>query len=78
MPKNKKDFYRWVKIAGFASFIPFILLSGPIGGYLIGDFFRQRFHLNRNVMLIAMVIGSAASFAETIRIIKMMLKLDKG
>ncbi|MCK9604337.1 MAG: hypothetical protein M0R66_08275 [Candidatus Omnitrophica bacterium] len=74
---NKEEFYNWVRLTGFATLIPFVLLSGPIGGYLVGLFLAEKFHLSRNAVLICLAIGSLASFLQTIKIIRTMLKLDK-
>jgi len=75
--EKKEELYKRIRIAGFATFIPFVLISGPIGGYLLGELIKNVFHLNRYTVLIFMLIGSAASFVETFRIIKVMLKIDK-
>ncbi len=75
---KKQDMYNWIKITGFAAFIPFVLISGPIGGYLIGLFLIEKLHLPRYTMLISLGVCSIASFIQTFKIIKTMLKIDKG
>jgi len=73
----KKEFYKWVKIAGFASFVPFVLAAGPIGGFFVGYYLQQKFHFNKHFTLIFSLIGMLASFFETVRIIRAMLKAEK-
>jgi hypothetical protein len=77
MADNKEELYRRIRVGGFATFIPFVLISGPIGGYLVGEFLRQKFCLGRNTILICIAIGAVASFLETFRIIRAMVKVDK-
>lgn len=74
---NKQDMYNWIKITGFAAFIPFVLISGPIGGYLIGLFLIDKMHLPRYTMYISLGVCSIASFIQTVKVIKAMIKLDK-
>lgn len=77
MSNNKQDFYKRLKVAGFATFIPIVLISGPIAGYVVGDFLKTHFHLKRYVVLVSLAIGSIASYLETIRLIRAMIKVDR-
>ena len=75
--KNKKEFYRRVKIGGLLIFIPFILVAGPLGGYIAGDYLEKRFALPSYLPITLAAIGFIASVGETIRIIRIALKTDK-
>lgn len=74
---NKEDVYKWIKIAGLISFIPFILAVGPVGGYFIGNFITKKFNLNSSITFIFIILGFAVSISETIKIIKMLIDIEK-
>lgn len=73
----EKDFYRTIKIAGLASYIPFVLASGPIGGYFLGEYINRRFIPNRYTTSVFALIGLLAGLGETFRIIGVIIKLGK-
>jgi hypothetical protein len=70
---KKPDVYKWIRTAGLLSFIPFVLASGPLAGYFLGEFLVVRFSLAGYVLYISITMGFLASVAETIRIIKFAL-----
>lgn len=74
---NKKEIYRLIKCVGIVSFIPFILVSGPLAGYLLGDFLRNKFKLDHNITSILVIIGLIASIWETIAIILKLAKMGR-
>jgi len=73
---DARDTYKWVKIAGLLSYIPVVLVTGPMGGYFAGAFIAKRFIHNPFVMPICVVAGLAASITEVIRIIRITLKIE--
>ena len=73
----KKEVYKWVKIAGLISFIPVMLSAGPLGGYFFGDFLEKKFSLPSYIIYISMGIGAIAGIRETVRIIRIVLNIDK-
>jgi len=75
--KSKAELYRWIKISGLLSFIPFILVSGPFAAYFLGDFLEKRFRSPHYISVILIVIGFAASIKETIRVIRIALRSEK-
>lgn len=74
---RKADLYKWLKIGGLLSFLPFVLVAGPLGGYILGNYLEKRFNLPSYVSGICITVGFIASLKETIRIIKITLKADK-
>jgi hypothetical protein len=74
---EKQEVYRRIKIAGLLSFIPLILAAGPLAGYWLGDFLRCNFGLAVYVSYIAIGIGFLSSFIEVIRIIRLVIRIDK-
>jgi hypothetical protein len=75
--EKKPEVYKWIKIAGLVSFLPFVLVVGPVGGYFIGDYLQKRFSLNRYFTLIIIAVGFIFSLRETVRIIKLVIFIDR-
>ena len=74
---RKKNLYKWVKIGGILSFIPFVLAAGPIAGYFLGNYLEERFHFSPYASFVCVIIGIIASTAEVVRIIKMALRAEE-
>jgi len=72
----KSDIYKFIKIAGMVSFIPLVLLSGPIAGYLAGDFLADKLSMPA-LRLACLGIGTIAAVFEAFKIIRLVLKLNK-
>lgn len=53
------------------SFVPIILLTGPLAGFFVGDYLRKKFGFVPYTTIITMAIGFIASISETVRIIKL-------
>jgi len=73
---GKKDFYRWVKLGGFASFIPLVLVTGPLTGFFLGDYIEKKFYPGSRWPLMLALIGLCAAIVEVIRIIRAMIKVS--
>ena len=71
--KRKADLYKWIKIGGLLSFLPFVLVTGPIAGFYLGSYLEKRFNLPSYVSMVLIVIGFIASVMETIKVIKAVL-----
>jgi len=69
--------YKQIKIVGFLSFIPIILFAGPLMGYIVADYLMKRFNWVSYLPIIGAALGFAASVDESIRIIRIVLKVDK-
>lgn len=74
---NKVKTYKWIRIGGLLSFIPVILVTGPMAGYFLADYLKARFGFPSYTYPVCVVIGFAASVRETIRIIRLALKTEK-
>ncbi len=74
---KKRDLYRWIKIAGILSFIPFILAAGPLAGFFAAGFLETRFGLPQYTTIILVTIGLIGSARETVRIIKIALRSEE-
>jgi len=73
----KADLYKYVKIGGMLSFIPFVMVTGPLGGYFLGSYLERRFGVSFYVTAICIILGFAGSARETIRIVRIVLKAEK-
>jgi len=72
----KQDLYNGIKIAGLLSFIPLVLAGGAIGGYLAGDYIEKKIWNSSFAVPGFVAIGLLGSVIETVRIIKLALKID--
>ena len=66
---NEKD-YRFVHQVGLLTMIPLMLLSGPLIGFLIGNYIDKRFGTAPWFMVLFVCLGFVASIRQTIAIIK--------
>ena len=72
---NEKD-YRFVHQVGLLTMIPLMLLSGPLIGFLIGDYIDKRFGTTPWFMVLCLMLGIVASIRQTINIIRKAGKKD--
>jgi hypothetical protein len=75
--KRKADLYKWIKIAGLLSFLPFILVAGPIAGFYLGSYLEKRFSLPSYVSMVLITIGFITSAMETIKLVKAALRAQE-
>ncbi len=69
-----REIYKWIRIGGLLSFIPFVLAAGPVGGYFLGNYLMHKFNLPYYILIICIILGFLGSARETIRIIRIALK----
>ena len=71
MVKNgdEKD-YRFIRQVGLLTTIPLMLLSGPLIGFLVGNYIAKRFGTATWFMVLFVCLGFVASIRQTIAIIK--------
>lgn len=68
--------YRFVRQVGLLTTIPVMLLSGPLIGFLIGDYIDKRFGTTPWFMIVCLTLGIVASIRQTINIIRKAGKKD--
>ena len=73
----KQEIYKWIRLGGLLSFIPFILAAGPIAGFLAGDYLVKRFGLPSFTPAAFGAAGFLVSARETVRVIRIALKANK-
>jgi len=71
---KKREIYNWIKVGSLLSLIPFVLVAGPLMGYVAFDYLHKRFGIPPYVSYLFITVGFAASVRETIRIIKIALR----
>jgi F0F1-type ATP synthase assembly protein I len=74
---QKSKVYKWIKIGGLLSFLPFVMAAGPLGGYLIGELLQNRLHMPPITMAICIILGFAGSAFETVKIIRAALRAEE-
>ena len=74
---NNLEFYKSLKLAGFLAYIPIVLVSGPLAGYIAGDYLIKKLNLPFYIGLFSIALGFLSSIMETIRIIKLAKKIEK-
>jgi F0F1-type ATP synthase assembly protein I len=77
MAVNKQDLYKWIKIAGMLSFVPFILIAGISAGYMIGSLLVRKFNASPLVLPVSVVVGIIVSAVEIFRIVRLVIKIDR-
>ena len=58
--------------------VPIILFAGPIVGYFLGDWIDRQFQLRPWFTLLFLALGFAAAVREISRLLKQVLREDKG
>ena len=79
MATDKKELYKWIKIGGMLSFIPFVLMGGALLGYLAGDYLEKKMVLSPFVAFpVCVALGMVVSAIEVVRIIKLAVKISES
>lgn len=73
----KNGLYKWLKIGGLLSFLPFVMVAGPLAGFFAGDYLIRRFNFPVYTSYILAGLGFLGSLRETIRIIRVTIKMDR-
>ena len=73
---TKEEVYHWIKIGGIIATIPFVLVSGPLGGYFAGAFLAERFSLSASFPLYGAILGLVGSLVETVRMMRAVVAMD--
>jgi len=68
--------YKQIKIVGFVLFIPVVLGVGPLTGYFLADYLVKKFSLGFYVMPICITLGFLAALEQTIKILKLVAKIE--
>lgn len=69
------DTYRRVKVAGLLMAIPVILVTGPIGGFIIAEMLIAKLGFPGLTTVVLILFGLAGSLFETARVIRFVIKI---
>jgi hypothetical protein len=75
--RRKVDFYKWIKIGGLLSFLPFVLVAGPLAGFYLGNYLEKKFNQPSYVSIALITVGFIGSFAEAVKVVKAALKAQE-
>ena len=76
MPQ-KDEFYRRIKLAGLISFIPVVLITGPLACFFFAKLILKEFKLPNYWLFICVSLGLIAAAMEIVRIIKLVVNINK-
>lgn len=74
-PDTKRSGYRQIALA---TSIPIIMLAAPAVGYFIGRYVDRLLGTERVMVVVFLLLGVAAGGVETYRLIKEIVKEEKG
>ncbi|MCX5695797.1 MAG: AtpZ/AtpI family protein [Candidatus Omnitrophica bacterium] len=74
---DKEELYKRIKIAGLVSYIPIILATSSLAGFFLGDYLQKKFHLSFYFMVICAAAGVVLGIRESVRILRLVLRIDK-
>lgn len=74
---KKAELYKLIKVGGLVFFVPIIMAAGPLAGYYFGNYLENRFGFAPYLSLLCITIGFLVAALETIRIIRLIAKIDK-
>jgi F0F1-type ATP synthase assembly protein I len=78
LPKSDRDeFYKLIRQLGMLTFIPMVLLSGPLAGFLLGKWLDFQFKAGQWLIILFVVLGFLAAARESFRIIQRVSREDK-
>ena len=72
--RSKSEFFLKAWQIGILTTVPFILVAGPVVGYLAGNWVDQKYHSDPYGKLVLIVLGVVASVRQIIQIIKNVLE----
>jgi hypothetical protein len=79
MATDKKELYKWIKIGGILSFIPFVLMGGAFLGYVGGSYLEKKIAAAPFIIFpICVALGMLVSVIEVVRIIKLAVKISES
>ncbi len=71
MAPMSKERVRLARQVGVLTTIPFVMLAGPLAGYLVGAWLDRRFGTGSLFLIILVILGTAGAARETYRLIKL-------
>src|SRR6185295_15646678 len=66
-----KERARLARQVGVLTALPFVMLAGPLGGYLAGTWLDRRFGTGNLLLIILILLGTAGAGRETYKLIQL-------
>jgi len=66
-----KERARLARQVGVLTALPFVMLAGPLAGYLLGSWLDRRFGTGNLLMIILILLGTAGAGRETFKLIQL-------
>ena len=71
--QRSRAVYSQIRVVGLAVVLPFVMVAGPIAGYIGGGWIGERLGYTTGGKLLGLLLGAAASVHQTILIIRRLL-----
>ena len=78
MARLSKEKAKLARQVGVLTAIPFVLLTGPAIGYLVGSWLDRKFGTEPTLLIVFLLLGFVASGRETYRLIRLASREDEG
>jgi cyanate permease len=66
-----KERARLARQVGVLTALPFVMLAGPLAGYLAGSWLDRRFGTGNLLMIILIILGTVGAGRETFKLIQL-------
>lgn len=76
MARLSKERARLARQVGLLTSIPFVMLAGPVVGYLAGSWLDRRFGTAPVFLIILLIVGLVAAGRETYKLIRLASRED--
>ena len=73
---SKKEVYTLIKLAGILTYVPLVMATGPLVGFIVGDVLVKKLHWASHTVLVLVAFGFLGSIIEVIRIVRLCKKMD--
>ncbi|HNX81166.1 MAG TPA: hypothetical protein PKL77_03375 [Candidatus Omnitrophota bacterium] len=73
---SKKEVYTLIKLAGILTYVPLVMATGPLIGFIVGDVLVKKLHWASYTVLVLVAFGFLGSIIEVIRIVRLCKKMD--
>lgn len=71
MAPMSKERARLARQVGVLTALPFVMLAGPLAGYLAGTWLDRRYGTGNLLLIILILLGTAAAGRETYKLIQL-------
>ncbi len=73
----KNPVYKWIRFGGYLTFIPLVLVGGPLTGFIVGQFLKEKFSAPDHIFYLFIVLGLIGGIFEVVQIIRRLISEEK-